>query len=191
MRELVILLEEESAQAMLEGLLPRLMPEGIHLRCIPFQGKQDLEKQLVRKIRGYQNPEASFVVLRDLDSHADCKVLKARLATLCGQAGRPETLVRLACRELETFYLADLAAVEKGLGLSGLNRYQQNAKFRSPDHLGSPSKELSSLTKGRYQKVSGSRAIGPWLDLENVRSASFRNLVAGIRRITEVREGEG
>ena len=58
MRELVILLEEESAQAMLEGLLPRLMPEGIHLRCIPFQGKQDLEKQMVKRMRGPSVREA-------------------------------------------------------------------------------------------------------------------------------------
>ncbi len=190
MRELVFLLEEESAKVMLDELLPRLIPGDIHHRCIPFQGKQDLEKQIVRKIRAYQNPEASFVILRDLDSHADCKALKTRLMTLCSEAGHPNSLVRIACRELETFYLADLAAVEKGLGLPGLKRYQQSAKFRSPDHLGSPSKELSSLTKGRYQKVSGSRAIGPWLDLENDRSASFRNLVAGIRRITQTKRVE-
>jgi hypothetical protein len=53
MKELVFLLEEESAQAMLEGLLLKLLPEAIGRRFIPFEGKQDLEKQLVRKIRGY------------------------------------------------------------------------------------------------------------------------------------------
>jgi hypothetical protein len=72
MRELVFLLEEPSAQAMLESVLPRVLKDGIGFRLIPFQGKQDLEKQLIRKIRAYQNPEARFIVMRDQDSHPDC-----------------------------------------------------------------------------------------------------------------------
>ncbi len=183
MRELVFLLEEASAQAMLEGLLPKLLPEGTTVRHLVFEGKSDLEKQLVRKVRGYRNQDARFIVVRDQDSHPDCTAVKAKLAGLCQEAGKPEALVRIACRELASFYLADLAAVEKGLELSGLARRQGHRKFRSPDYLGSPSKELATLTKGRYQKISGSRAIGSWLNPDNVRSDSFRNLVAGIRRL--------
>ncbi|TAL77574.1 MAG: DUF4276 family protein [Burkholderiaceae bacterium] len=184
MKELVFCLEGSSEQAMLEGLLPKLLPTGgIIFRYIKFEGKQDLEKQLSSKLRGYKNPSARFVVIRDQDSHPDCKAVKARLVDLCTQAGKPDTMVRIACTELESFYLADLAAVERGLEITGLTKFQENRKFRSPDHLGSPSKELSTLTKGRYQKVSGSRAISVHLDLENTRSDSFRNLVAGIRRL--------
>ena len=87
--------------------------------------------------------------------------------------------------ELESFFLADLAAVEKGLQLSGLARHQGNLKFRAPDRLGSPSKELSLLTGGCYQKVSGARSIGRFLDLDNIRSASFRNLIAGLRKLIQ------
>jgi len=186
MMELVFLLEEASAQAMLEGLLPKLLPEGTTVRYITFEGKSDLEKQLARKVRGYRNQEARFIVVRDQDSQPDCTVIKAKLLGLCQEAGKPEALVRIACRELESFYLADLAAVEKGLALSGLAKRQGHRKFRSPDYLGSPSKELATLTKDRYQKVGGSRAIGPWLDPDNVRSDSFRNLIAGIRRLVVV-----
>jgi hypothetical protein len=182
MKELVFLLEEESAEELLKGLLPKILPEGIIPRFIPFEGKQDLEKQLVKKIRGYRNPRARFVVLRDQDSNPDCWAVKAKLSELCSQANRPDVLVRIACRELESFYLADLAAVELGLGVTRLVRYQEN-KFRDPDHFGSPSHELKSLTNGLYQKINGSRAIGPHLDLNNTRSASFRNLVTGIRRL--------
>ena len=42
MRELVFLLEEASAAAMLEGLLPRLIPSDVVHRYITFEGKQDL-----------------------------------------------------------------------------------------------------------------------------------------------------
>lgn len=39
MRELVFLLEEPSAKAMLESLLPRMLKEDTRFRCIPFEGK--------------------------------------------------------------------------------------------------------------------------------------------------------
>lgn len=184
MSELVFMLEEASAKAMLEGLLPKLLPANIVPRFIVFEGKQDLEKQLCRKIRGYRNPDARFIVMRDQDANPDCKAVKAKLIELCRQAGKPAALVRIACRELESFYLGDLAAVERGLEITGLIRQQQNRPFREPDQLGSPSKELKTLTKGLYQKVGGSRNIGPHLDLDNTRSASFHNLVTGIRRIS-------
>jgi len=184
MRELVFLLEEPSARAMLDSLLPRLLDEGLGYRLIPFEGKQDLEKQLERRIRGYQNPRARFIVLRDQDSHPDCRNLKRHLVGLCQQSGKgAHCVVRLACQELETFYLADLHAVESALGIGKLAAQQDSRKFRNPDHLGSPSRELRTLTRERYQKVSGSREIGKHLNLDNARSPSFRHLVAGIRRL--------
>jgi len=182
----VFLLEEESARAMLAGVLPRVLDPAVQPRWIVFEGKQDLEKQLVKRLRGYQNPHARFLVLRDQDSTPDCKVVKARLLELCGQAGRSAvSLVRIACRELEAFYLADLKAVEAALDLKDLSRHQLSAKFRSPDHLGTPSGELVKLTGGAYQKVSGSRLLGTHLDLGDARSASFKNLVAGVRRLQQ------
>ncbi len=184
MKELVFLLEEESAKAMLESLLPRILNPAIKARLIPFEGKQDLEKQMTKRLRGFVNPQARFIVLRDQDNAPDCTQVKARLVERCQHAGQAaKSLVRIACKELETFYLADLNAVEQGLTLKKLATQQGSAKFRDPDRLGSPSKELTVLTKGAYQKVSGSRAIGKHLDPANTRSVSFKNLVAGIRRM--------
>jgi len=184
MRELVFLLEEFSAKAMLESLLPRILNEETAFRCIPFEGKQDLEKQLARKIRAYQNDQARFIVLRDQDSHPDCTQVKAHLLELCKQSGKPgKCLVRIACKELEAFYLADLLAVEQALELKALAKQQQLRKFRTPDTLGSPSRELKALTSNRYEKVAGSRAIGKSLSLDNDRSPSFRNLITAIRRM--------
>lgn len=184
-KELVFLLEEPSAQALLQALLPRLpLDSSIQPRFIPFEGKQDLEKQLVKKLRGYVNPEARFIVMRDQDSAPDCHTVKGQLLAKCHEAGRaPVSLVRVVCRALETFYLADLAAVELALGQRGLQAQQGTAKFRAPDYLESPDQELSKLTKQAYQKVRDSRLIGPHLDLNNERSASFRNLLGAIRRL--------
>lgn len=186
MKELVFLLEEASAKAMLDGVLPRMLDAQIQTRMIVFEGKQDLEKQMVRRMRGYANRRARFIVMRDQDSTPDCKVVKAKLLGLCQQAGRQSaSLVRLACHELESFYLADLRAVEVALKISGLARHQNKARFRAPDQVVSPSLEMSKLTNDAYQKVSGSRQIGPHLEIENDRSDSFRNLIAGIRRLEQ------
>ena len=191
MRELVFLLEEPSAKAMLESLLPRMLDARIAVRCVPFEGKQDLEKQLIRKIRAYLNPHARFIVLRDQDSHPDCVAVKQHLLGLCAATGKAERcLVRIACRELETFYLADLRAVDQGLVMTNLAGQQQSRKFRAPDQLGSPSAELRTLTKRRYEKVAGSRAIGRYLGLDNARSPSFFNLISAIRRMESELLGE-
>ncbi len=58
MRELVFLLEEPSAKAMIEVILPRIVPEELSIiyRYIVFQGKQELEKEITRKLKGYYNP---------------------------------------------------------------------------------------------------------------------------------------
>jgi hypothetical protein len=183
MRELVFFLEEPSAEAMLRGILPTIIPAGVMPRFIVFEGKQDLEGQLVKRLRGYRHPNARFIVMRDQDAEPDCTKIKSRLVKLCKQAGRPSALVRIACRELESFYLADLHAVERGLGLSSLASQQQKRKYRDPDQLISPKEEMKKLTKNQYQPVAGSREIGPYLDPTNSRSRSFHNLVLGIRRL--------
>lgn len=88
MKELVFLLEEASAKAMLETLLPRLLHPDIRPRFIPFEGNQDLERQMFKRLRGYVNPQARCIILRDQDNAPDCVVLKARLAERCQQAGQ-------------------------------------------------------------------------------------------------------
>jgi len=183
MTHIVFFLEERSAQEMLKGLLPRLLPRGaFSFRCIPFEGKRSLQKQLPIKLRGWRAPNTLFVVLQDQDN-ADCHELKHLLAGLCDKAGKPETLIRIVCRELESWYLADLKAVEKGLEMANLFRHQNTPRYRDPDKKPYPAKMLQNLTGGAYQKMAGSRAIGPHLDLDNTRSASFRNFITGVRRI--------
>lgn len=184
MKTIVFFLEEPSAREMLAGILPRILPDNIHIRYVVFQGKQDLEKNLKLKLRGWKLPESVFVVMRDQDS-GNCKTIKTKLVGLCNESGKERVLVRIACRELESFYLGDLAAVEKGLGLKGLKTQQLGKKFRNPDVLGSPAEELYKLTNNMYDKVSGSRAIAPYLNLKFNHSKSFKVLLAGINHLIE------
>lgn len=182
LKMMVFFLEESSAKEMLEGLLPRVLPPEIACRYLVFQGKQDLEKNLLKRLRGWQHPDSVFVVIRDQDA-GDCMEIKKRLAALCQQSGKSDVLVRVACHELESFYLGDLNAVEKGLDLGGISSQQDRRKFRLPDTIAHPSDELDKLTDGAYQKVAGSRAIAPHLNLSTNKSHSFNVLLEGIRKL--------
>lgn len=181
MTEIVFLLEELSSEAFLREFLGRVFGDAVDPRFITFEGKNDLEKKMLVKIRAYRNPDAKFIVIRDKDSAPNYVDLKKRLHDICVQAGRPEAKVRIFCHELETIYLGDLAAVERALDVKKLSTRQKEAKYRDPDRIASPSGELKSLTDGRYQKVGGSRAIGKELDVQNNTSKSFHALLSGLR----------
>ena len=183
MRSLVVFTEEMSSKVMLESLLPRLLPQDrCSFVCVAFEGKQDLEKQLPIKLKGWRTPNTHFIILRDQDS-GECKVIKETLHGICRRAKKSRALVRIACRELESWYFGDLEAVETSLQMGGLIALQEKAKYRKPDRIQCPSRELKKVTKNRYQKVGGSRLIGEHLRLDNARSTSFKHFISGVRRI--------
>ena len=178
-------LEELSAREMLNGLLPRILPPQVTVRYVVFQGKHDLDNNLVRKLRGWQTPNTMFVVLQDQDG-ANCVALKQRLRRQCDDAGKPDAVVRIVCRELESWYFGyfgDLQAVEQGLELHNMRRHARHSKYRVPDSIHSPASELKKITHGAYQKVGGSRAIGHRMSLEGNTSHSFGVFVEAVRRL--------
>ena len=181
-KQLVCLVEEPSAREMLNGILPRLGVQ--HYQFIVFEGKQDLQKRLTRTLKVWQKLNCVFFILRDKDA-GDCHKIKKELLELCISTGK-EVFIRIACHELESFYLGDLAAVEQGLGITGISGYQNKKKFRDPDRLSNPAQELLSLINGVYQKVLGSRKISQYLNLRENRSHSFKVLIEAISRIMKI-----
>lgn len=171
---------------LLQGLLPRILPEGVHFRLVSHEGKTDLERSIPRKLRAWKVPGVRFVVVRDKDS-ADCKLLKARLARLCAEAGRPDTLIRIVCPHLEAWFLGDLTALEEAYGFQGLAGLERRKPYRDPDGLGNAEEELKRLVP-RYQKVSGARAIAPHLVPNRNRSHSFQVFLSGLARLVSPRE---
>jgi hypothetical protein len=184
MKTLVCFLEEKSACEMLKGVLPRVLPKDMNVQFIVFEGKQDLDRQLARKLRGWQIPESVFLVVRDQDA-ADCKVVKNRLVKICRSVNNnSQILTRIACHELESFYFGDLTSVEKALHVT-LSSFKRRAKYRIPDNIISPSRELEKITNGVYQKIGGSRAIGKIISLDENLSHSFQMLISGIKKLCE------
>ncbi len=170
-------------KAFLEGLLPRILPGDQDFLLVAHEGKSDLEKSLPRKLRGWRSPNTQFIVVRDQDS-GDCVAVKEKLQRIAISAGRPETTVRIACRELESWILGDLPTVSEVFSRSNVKGLELTAKFRQPDSLGSPSAELKLLVPG-YQKVSGARQMGPYINVHRCQSQSFAAFVAAVARLSE------
>lgn len=178
MRHLVFLLEEPSAQDALQAWVPHWLPATVTPHYLVFQGKQDLEKRMVLRMRHWLLPDSRFIVMRDQDS-GDCKAVKAALVKRCRQAGRPDAVVRVACRELESFFVGDWHAVAQAFGRPALERLAAKATYREPDSLGSPYQELARQLGG-YQKRDGARRIAPLIDPERNRSRSFHALRSAV-----------
>lgn len=179
MKNVVFLLEEPSAKKLLEGLLPKLLPGDVFAHYLVFEGKQDLEGQLVRKLRGWRMPNSVFVVLRDQDA-APCRDVKKRLVELSKQSGRKGVMVRVACRELESWVLGDLDALAQAFGLGASVLVQgRKERFRNPDEMVRPVEELRKFVPA-YQKLDGAGRVGPLLDPARNTSHSFRVFCKGL-----------
>ena len=88
-QHLLLLVEEQSMEAFLHCLLPRLLPEGHTFEVHPFRGKHDLRKKLRDRLRGYARwlpDEYRIIVMVDRDND-DCKQLKAELEAAATAAG--------------------------------------------------------------------------------------------------------
>ena len=174
---LVFLLEERSAKFFLDALLPRILPPEVNFLTIPHEGKQDLRRSIPRKLKGWLHPEDRFIVVHDQDS-SDCRSLKAELQMLCLSSGRSDVKVRIACRELESWYLGDLASLDQEYG-SKLQLQQDSRLFRTPDAIVNPSQELARRIPS-FSKTDAARRMGRIIDLQNNGSHSFRLLLQTI-----------
>lgn len=183
---LVFLLEEASMKSLLDGLLPRLFPgwvEGQQFLCVKHEGKSDLDISIPRKLRAWRIAGDHFVIVRDTDG-ANCVPLKKRLQALCLANGRPDTLVRLVCQELESWYLGDLQALAKAFENPKLDTPALRKRFAIPDDWQKPSAELCRLAP-TFQKGGSARAMAACLRETGNMSRSFQVFVDGVRRVAK------
>lgn len=180
---LVFLLEELSAKKFLDQFLPRWLPGDVSFDTLPHEGKSDLEKSIPRKLRAWKTPNTYFVILRDKDS-GDCAIFKQRLVAMCAENNRPDTLVRIAVHELESWFLGNLHAVGKAFGKDNLSKLQVKKKFRDPDCIAAPAEEIKKLING-YQKTLGAKTIGVVFPPDANCSKSFNVFLSGIQKLIE------
>lgn len=180
----IFLLEEPSMKALLDDLIPRLFPGLVvleHFQCVPHEGKSDLDRSFPRKLRGWREPDVRFVIVRDNDG-GNCVELKARLRKLCTEAGRPDSLIRLVCQELESWYIGDLRALAAAYPDDKIDTPAMQKRFIEPDAWQKPSVEVLRLAPS-FQKISGARAISTKLAPNGNQSKSFQVFTLGVRRV--------
>lgn len=179
------LLEEQSMANFLEIILPKILPHGFVLNenCFlrPHRGKSDLQKSIPRKIKVFSrfHEQAKIVIIHDQDS-SDCVSLKTELEQLCHDNGDCPVLIRIACRELESWYLGDMDAIESVYHRFKADKYRNTAKFRNPD-VCNPSDELAKIIP-EFQQGYASKTIPKYMNISQNNSESFTQFVRGLSK---------
>ncbi|MBU6399483.1 MAG: DUF4276 family protein [Verrucomicrobia bacterium] len=199
--------EEESAEAFLQGLVPKVISEGNSFFVHVFQGKRDLLGHLPARLKGYRNwlpVDWRIAVLVDEDRQ-DCKRLKAELEaaargagfatkTSLDQRGQFVVLNRVAIEELEAWYFGDVEALVKAYpGVPPT--LDRKEKYREPDAIPGGTWETLErvLQRAGYfpaglPKMEVARKMAPLMDPQRNRSKSFQHFVAGLRAFLEPSE---
>ncbi|WP_347489642.1 DUF4276 family protein [Desulfoscipio sp. XC116] len=181
MSKIVFMLEEPSMKELLDKLLPQLLPQGVDFMTVPHEGKQDLERSIRRKLRAWNEPGVRFIIVRDQDG-GNCFRIKGDLLNICKLAGRPDSVIRIVCNELESWFLGDLVAVAAAYDKPRIARLQGKRKYRNPDNVTNAAEELKKLVP-EYQKLQGARRIANHIDRDRNISNSFRVFLEGVLRV--------
>ncbi len=114
----------------------------------------------------------------------DCRDIKQSLMQKIHKSKKSNSAccVRIACHELESFYLGDLDAVKNGLAINNIQ-----TSYSDPDSIQNPSQLLKKITRNKYKKIAGSRKIAHYLNLDGRNcSRSFNALLYGLRTLTNI-----
>ncbi|MGB8698551.1 MAG: DUF4276 family protein [Thermosynechococcaceae cyanobacterium] len=197
------LVEEYSAQIVLESILPKMLSADTSFAVRSFRGKPDLLKNLPSRLRGYKYTlDYRVVVLVDRDDD-DCRDLKSKLEAIskeCGIVTKSialanqsfQVLNRIAIEELEAWFFGDvdaLVAAYPGVPVSLANK----AKYRDPDAItGGTAEALEKVLqragyhRGRLEKVKAARDISLHMNPALNRSRSFQVFCEGLSCIKAV-----
>lgn len=180
---LIVLTEERSMEETLKALLPKLGVDHSNFKIITFEGVTDLERSLVKRLKGWRDPEARFLILRDND-RGNCRERKERIQHLVDKSRNPRpTKIRIVVEELEAWFLGDLVALERS-GLLVRSKRPNKLKKDPEDHV-KPVEVLRQLD-GAYQKTLGAKRIAPYLSPENNESRSFHAMVQAVKELMEL-----
>jgi len=180
------LLEEPSMKRALEKLLPRIIPGRSYI-LISHNGKGDLQnaiKTVVPTLSRQAN--AKIMILHDQDNH-DCFELKRELKRL-SEKSNCSVLIRIVCRELESWFLGDMKAVEQAYPRFKADKFRNKKKFRDVDIIQKPSEYLRKMVPElkKYDilpKLTVAEKIAGHMNTENNRSISFRHFVRGLEKL--------
>jgi Domain of unknown function (DUF4276) len=176
-----IFVEEQSMEAFLMGLLPRLLDGKAGFAIHVYQGKNDLLTKLPDRLKGdiHWMPEPwRIVVVIDRDDD-DCVVLKKHMEKIA--ANIPLRVInRIAVEELEAWYFGDWDAVRQVYPRVAAS-IPEKRPYRDVDAIVGGTweafeRELQSAGyfNGGLRKLEIARELGKVVDPHGNRSLSFR-----------------
>ena len=97
----------------------------------------------------------------------------------------------LVCKELESWILGDLSAIEKAFPRFKSELYAEKAQMKNVDKIkGKPSDFLLRIIpefkdRKKLPKLEFSKKIAPFLDIDNNTSPSFNHTIHAIKQLCE------
>ena len=186
------LVEEPSAEAALKNLVPKLMGKDISFNIHVFQGKQDLLKNLPKRLRGYRYwlPDDWYIVVLIDKDQEDCAKLKQKLEQTAhdegfitrsnsGPAGKFQVINRIAIEELEAWFFGDVVALQSAYPRIP-KLLDKSRKFRNPDAISNTWESLEGVFqkvgyyRGGLPKIEVARKISQYMDPNRNTSKSFQ-----------------
>ena len=187
------LVEEPSAEAALQNLVPKICDSGITFSIHAYRSKTDLLSKLPKRLKGYGNflpPDWRIVVLVDEDRE-ECVSLKEKLDRAALDAGlvarsaaqddsRYQVLNRIAVEELEAWFFGDVQAIHQSYGRISPSLAAKSA-YRDPDAIKGGTWEAmerelqrTGYFKSGLAKIKAARAISANMVPSRNRSRSFQ-----------------
>ena len=194
------LLEEPSAEAVLNAILPKILSDNISFELHVFKGKQDLLRKLPTQLQVYSKwipDDWRIIVLIDEDRR-NCHELKAKLEKAADDAGfvtkskvspneHFQVVNRLAIEELEAWFFGDIEALHEAYPRIPKN-LQDQAKYRDPDAIRGGTYEAlehilkrANYYKGNLPKREVAQNIAQHMEPSRNSSKSFQVFVEGLK----------
>lgn len=186
------LVEEPSMMALLNAVLPKMIPATCTTKIFAFRGKHKLLKNLGKTLGGYTSwlPKNYRVVVIVDQNGNNCKQLKEQLEGICQNVGLQtrkvasssnwQVVTRIAIEELEAWYFGDWQAVLAAYPRVSPNIPQQDG-YRNPDEIKGGTWEAFERVLKNYRyhpqgldKLQAARDIGPLMDPTGNQSRSFQ-----------------
>ena len=193
------LVEEPSAEAALQNLVPKICADGITFDIHAYRSKTDLLSKLPKRLKGYGNflpPDWRIVVLVDEDREG-CDSLKEKLEQAARDAGlvtksmaqkgsRFQVLNRIAIEELEAWFFGDVQAIHQAYERVSPSLATKSA-YLDPDAIKGGTWEAMEreLQRAGYfesglAKIKAARAISAHMVPSRNRSGSFKVFLQGL-----------
>lgn len=186
-----IFTEEVSIKNVFDIILPKILPGNISFSIYKHQGKRDLEQAIEKTIPSISKiPDSKILIVRDQDND-DCKTIKKHIVDLIDSHCCCKYFVRIVCRELESWFLGDLAAIEKAYNRFKATKYLHKVKLRNVDRIVAPHKYLLEIIpeysgKETLPKIETSSKIAPFMNIEHNKSRSFYHTICAIKKLAEI-----